>query len=49
MRRLDGRVEELKGSDQTVLEAGEAVTVIPPTAGGYGRGEAALRTLSPRA
>ncbi len=38
VRRLDGRVEELKGSDQTVLEAGEAVTVIPPTAGGYGRG-----------
>jgi 5-oxoprolinase (ATP-hydrolysing) len=37
VRRLDGRVEELKGSDQTVLRAGEAVTVIPPTAGGYGK------------
>ncbi len=36
VRRLDGREEELKGCDQTVLEAGEAVTVITPTAGGYG-------------
>jgi hypothetical protein len=37
VRRLDGRFEELKGSDQTVLKAGEAVTVIPPTAGGFGK------------
>ncbi|MCX7341064.1 MAG: hydantoinase B/oxoprolinase family protein [Hyphomicrobiales bacterium] len=37
VRRLDGRTEELKGSDQTVLQAGEAVTVIPPTAGGFGK------------
>ena len=37
VRRLDGHVEELKGSDQTVLEAGEAVTVITPTGGGFGR------------
>jgi 5-oxoprolinase (ATP-hydrolysing) len=37
VRRLDGRVETLKGSDQTVLRAGEAVIVIPPTAGGYGK------------
>jgi 5-oxoprolinase (ATP-hydrolysing) len=37
VRRGDGRVEELKGCDQTVLEAGEAVTVITPTGGGYGR------------
>lgn len=37
VRRLDGRVETLKGSDQTVLEAGEAVIVIPPTSGGYGK------------
>jgi 5-oxoprolinase (ATP-hydrolysing) len=36
VRRGDGRVEELKGCDQTVLEAGEAVTVITPTGGGYG-------------
>ncbi len=36
VRRLDGTQEELKGCDQTVLEAGEAVTVITPTAGGFG-------------
>jgi len=36
VRRLDGRIDELKGCDQTVLEAGEAVTVITPTGGGYG-------------
>ena len=35
-RRLSGAVEELKPSDQTLLQAGEAVTVITPTAGGYG-------------
>jgi 5-oxoprolinase (ATP-hydrolysing) len=37
VRRLDGRVEVLRACDQTILEAGEAVTVITPTAGGYGR------------
>jgi 5-oxoprolinase (ATP-hydrolysing) len=37
VRRLNGQVEELKSSDQTVLEAGEAVTVITPTGGGFGR------------
>jgi 5-oxoprolinase (ATP-hydrolysing) len=36
VRRLDGSVEILKGCDQTILEAGEAVTVVTPTAGGYG-------------
>ncbi len=36
VRRLDGTVEVLKGCDQTTLEAGEAVTVVTPTAGGYG-------------
>lgn len=36
VRRLDGRIEVLKGCDQTTLEAGEAVTVVTPTAGGYG-------------
>ena len=40
VRRNDGRVEELGGSDQTVLEPGEAVTVITPTGGGYGAPEA---------
>ena len=37
VRRLDGKSEELKGCDQTVLKAGEAVTVITPTAGGWGK------------
>ncbi|KPH82676.1 5-oxoprolinase [Bosea vaviloviae] len=37
VRRLTGVVEELKPSDQTWLEAGEAVTVLTPTAGGYGK------------
>ncbi|MEJ8474665.1 hydantoinase B/oxoprolinase family protein [Roseibium algae] len=37
VRRLDGKVEVLKGCDQTILEAGEAVTVITPTAGGWGK------------
>ena len=36
VRRLDGRIEELQGCDQTVLEAGEAITIITPTGGGYG-------------
>jgi 5-oxoprolinase (ATP-hydrolysing) len=36
IRRLDGRSEELAGCAQTKLKAGEAVTVITPTAGGYG-------------
>lgn len=40
VRRLSGAVEELKPSDQTLLQAGEAVTVITPTAGGYGKAEA---------
>ncbi len=36
VRRLDGREEELPACTQTELEAGEAITVIPPTPGGYG-------------
>ncbi|MTH96787.1 hydantoinase B/oxoprolinase family protein [Roseibium sp. RKSG952] len=36
VRRLDGSTDVLEGCDQTVLEAGEAVTVITPTAGGWG-------------
>lgn len=39
VRRLSGEIEELKPSDQTLLQAGEAVTVITPTAGGYGKAE----------
>jgi len=37
VRRLDGSIEVLEGCDQTILEAGEAVTVITPTAGGWGK------------
>ncbi|MCO5060099.1 MAG: hydantoinase B/oxoprolinase family protein, partial [Rhizobiaceae bacterium] len=36
VRRGDGTVELLKACDQTVLDAGEAVIVTTPTAGGYG-------------
>jgi 5-oxoprolinase (ATP-hydrolysing) len=37
VRRLDGRIDELQGCDQTRLEAGEAITIITPTGGGWGR------------
>ena len=37
VRRNDGRIEELSGCAQTVLEAGEAITIITPTGGGFGR------------
>jgi 5-oxoprolinase (ATP-hydrolysing) len=37
VRRLDGRIEELEGCDQTVLKPGEAVIVTTPTGGGYGK------------
>jgi len=37
VRRKDGRIDELGGCDQTQMEAGEAVTVITPTGGGYGK------------
>jgi 5-oxoprolinase (ATP-hydrolysing) len=39
VRRNDGHIDELAGCDQTTLQAGEAVTVISPTGGGYGRAE----------
>jgi len=37
VRRLDGSVEVLPGCAQTSLKAGEAVTVVTPTGGGYGK------------
>jgi 5-oxoprolinase (ATP-hydrolysing) len=37
VRRKDGHIEELKGCDATVIDAGEAVMIQTPTAGGYGR------------
>lgn len=36
-RRKDGTMEPLKGCDDTVIDAGEAVIIQPPTAGGYGK------------
>jgi len=36
VRRSDGRVEKLQGCDATVIDAGEAVIIQTPTAGGYG-------------
>ncbi|HEY1541227.1 MAG TPA: hydantoinase B/oxoprolinase family protein, partial [Xanthobacteraceae bacterium] len=35
-RRKDGRMERLKGADATVIDAGEAVIIQTPTAGGCG-------------
>ncbi|PZU19505.1 MAG: 5-oxoprolinase [Shinella sp.] len=37
VRRLDGSVDVLPGCAQTSLKAGEAVTVVTPTGGGYGK------------
>lgn len=36
-RRKDGTMEKLKGCDDTVIDADEAVIIQPPTAGGYGK------------
>jgi 5-oxoprolinase (ATP-hydrolysing) len=36
-RRKDGRMERLAGCDETVINAGEAVIIQTPTAGGYGK------------
>jgi 5-oxoprolinase (ATP-hydrolysing) len=36
VRRHDGRMEKLEGADATVIDAGEAVIIQTPTAGGYG-------------
>jgi 5-oxoprolinase (ATP-hydrolysing) len=37
VRRKDGTMERLKGADATVVDAGEAIIVQTPTAGGYGK------------
>ena len=39
VRRNDSRVEKLAGCDATVIDAGEAIIIQPPTAGGYGKPE----------
>ena len=37
VRRKDGSIKKLKGCDATVIDAGEAVIIQTPTAGGYGK------------
>ncbi|HEY2137924.1 MAG TPA: hydantoinase B/oxoprolinase family protein, partial [Xanthobacteraceae bacterium] len=37
VRRNDGTMERLQGADATVIDAGEAVIIQTPTAGGYGK------------
>jgi 5-oxoprolinase (ATP-hydrolysing) len=37
VRRKDGSMEKLGGCDATVLEAGDAIIIRSPTAGGYGK------------
>jgi 5-oxoprolinase (ATP-hydrolysing) len=39
VRRKDGRIEKLEGCDATVLDAGEAIIIQTPTAGGYGKAD----------
>jgi 5-oxoprolinase (ATP-hydrolysing) len=36
VRRKDGTMEKLQGCDSTVIDAGEAIVIQTPTAGGYG-------------
>jgi 5-oxoprolinase (ATP-hydrolysing) len=43
VRRNDGRMERLKGADATVVDAGEAIVIQTPTAGGYGEPDAGSR------
>jgi 5-oxoprolinase (ATP-hydrolysing) len=37
VRRHGGGMEKLKGADATVIDAGEAIIIQTPTAGGYGK------------
>ena len=37
VRRLDGKIQAFGACDHTVLEPGEAVTIVTPTGGGWGR------------
>ncbi|HML12382.1 MAG TPA: hydantoinase B/oxoprolinase family protein [Xanthobacteraceae bacterium] len=36
VRRMDARMERLQGCDETTIDAGEAIIIQTPTAGGYG-------------
>jgi 5-oxoprolinase (ATP-hydrolysing) len=37
IRRADGRIETLSGTDQVAVHPGNAVIVTTPTGGGYGK------------
>jgi 5-oxoprolinase (ATP-hydrolysing) len=37
VRRNGGRMDRLEGADATVVDAGEAIIIQTPTAGGYGK------------
>jgi 5-oxoprolinase (ATP-hydrolysing) len=37
VRRRDGQIEKLAGCDATTIDAGEAIIIQSPTAGGYGK------------
>jgi 5-oxoprolinase (ATP-hydrolysing) len=37
VRRKGGRMDRLKGADATIVDAGEAIIIQTPTAGGYGK------------
>jgi 5-oxoprolinase (ATP-hydrolysing) len=37
VRRADGRKEPLQGCDETEVAAGDAIVIVTPTGGGYGR------------
>jgi 5-oxoprolinase (ATP-hydrolysing) len=43
VRRRDGRTEKLGGCDATIIDAGEAIVIQTPTAGGYGPPSAGSR------
>ena len=40
VRRVSGAVEELSGADQTAMAAGDTITIVTPTGGGFGRRKA---------
>jgi 5-oxoprolinase (ATP-hydrolysing) len=40
VRRRDGTMEKLAGADATIIDAGEAIIIQTPTAGGYGKPQA---------
>ena len=37
VRRNDGRIEQLQGCDETILDPGEAIIIVTPTGGGFGK------------